>query len=86
MTETHGVFVRVRAGIDVIMREAIWEFHTIDPTTGIYWCQKILSSVLIWNVFLLYYYMISFTRQEHIMYGNDGKRAEEGRSAKHPRT
>ena len=24
--------------------------------------------------------------QERIMYGNDGKRAEEGRSAKHPRT
>lgn len=34
LTDTHGVFIRVRAGIDVVMGEAIWEFQTIDPTTG----------------------------------------------------
>ena len=34
LTETHGVFVRVRAGIDVIAGDAIWEFQTIDPATG----------------------------------------------------
>ena len=29
------MFVRIRAGIDVTMGEAIWEFLTIDPETGI---------------------------------------------------
>ena len=34
LTETHSVFVRVCAGIDVVEGEAIWEFQTIDPLTG----------------------------------------------------
>ena len=34
LTESHGVFVRVRGGIDVILGEAVWEFQTIDPATG----------------------------------------------------
>lgn len=34
LTETHGVFVRVRAGIDVLAGDAIWEFQTIDQATG----------------------------------------------------
>ena len=34
LTETHGVFVRVRAGIDVVLGEAVWEFQTTDPVTG----------------------------------------------------
>ena len=29
------MFVRVRAGIDVVVGEAIWEMQTVDPTTGI---------------------------------------------------
>ena len=34
LTESHGVFVRVRSGIDVVLGEAVWEFQTIDPATG----------------------------------------------------
>lgn len=34
MTESYGVFVRVRAGIDVVSREATWEFQALDPETG----------------------------------------------------
>ena len=36
VTTTHGVFVRVRAGIDIIKREVTWDFMTLDPETGIY--------------------------------------------------
>ena len=57
MTETHGVFVRVRAGIDIIMREAIWEFHTVDPTTGI-GVKKYFVVCYYGIVFLLYNNMI----------------------------
>ena len=34
VTESHGVFVTVRAGIDVVSREVTWEFQTLDPATG----------------------------------------------------
>ena len=34
LTETHGVFVRVRAGIDVINNQATWELQALDPETG----------------------------------------------------
>ena len=34
MTETLGVLVRVRAGIDVVNNEATWELQAIDPETG----------------------------------------------------
>ena len=34
MTESHGVLVRVRAGIDVVTNEATWELQSIDPETG----------------------------------------------------
>ena len=34
LTESHGVFVRIRAGLDVVSSSAIWEFQTIDPVTG----------------------------------------------------
>ena len=34
LTETHGLFVDVFAGINVATGEAFWEFTSIDPTTG----------------------------------------------------
>ena len=34
LTESHGVFVRIRAGLDVVSSQAIWEFQTVDPVTG----------------------------------------------------
>lgn len=34
-TESHGVFVQVRAGIDIINQEATWELQALDPETGI---------------------------------------------------
>ena len=34
ITESHGVFVVVWAGIDVVTREAMWEFQALDPATG----------------------------------------------------
>ena len=34
MTDSHGVLVRVRAGIDVVNNEATWELQSIDPETG----------------------------------------------------
>ena len=34
VTETYGVYVQVRAGIDITNQEATWEFQTIDPQTG----------------------------------------------------
>ena len=33
-TESHGVFVTVTAGIDIVHREATWEFQALDPETG----------------------------------------------------
>lgn len=36
VTETHRVYVRIRAGIDVTNQEATWEFQAIDPETGSY--------------------------------------------------
>ena len=35
VTESNGVFVQVRAGIDVINEEATWELQALDPETGI---------------------------------------------------
>ena len=32
--ETHGVIVHVRAGIDIVKGEAVWELQSIDPSTG----------------------------------------------------
>ena len=54
LTETHGVLVRVRAGIDVIMREAIWEFQTIDPATGMFNLVPTYAKCIIVLSFLLY--------------------------------
>ena len=34
MTKSHGVLVRVRAGIDVVNSEATWDLQAIDPETG----------------------------------------------------
>lgn len=34
LTESHGVFVMVRAGVDIVSREATWEFQALDPATG----------------------------------------------------
>ena len=34
MTASHGVLVRVRAGIDVVNNEATWDLQSIDPETG----------------------------------------------------
>ena len=34
MTESLGILVRVRAGIDVISSEAFWDMQSIDPETG----------------------------------------------------
>ena len=34
LTESHGVFVRIRIGLDVVSSQAIWEFQTVDPVTG----------------------------------------------------
>jgi hypothetical protein len=34
LTGSLGVFVRVRAGLDIIRREASWEFQSLDPLTG----------------------------------------------------
>ena len=36
MTESLGVLVRVRAGIDVVSNEATWNLQAIDPETGMY--------------------------------------------------
>ena len=35
VTASHGVFVRVRAGINIVTNEATWELQTLDPETGI---------------------------------------------------
>jgi len=34
VTKSHGVLVRVRAGIDVVTNEATWELQSIDAETG----------------------------------------------------
>ena len=34
LTSSFGIFVRVRAGIDIITRVATWEFQALDPVTG----------------------------------------------------
>lgn len=34
ITESHGVFVMIRAGVDIVTREAMWEFQALDPATG----------------------------------------------------
>ena len=34
LTESHGVFVRIRAGLDVTSNQAIWELTTFDSVTG----------------------------------------------------
>ena len=34
VTASHGVFVRVRAGINIVTNEATWELQTLDPETG----------------------------------------------------
>ena len=34
ITEEYGVFVRVRAGIDVVTRIITWDFQALDPLTG----------------------------------------------------
>ncbi len=34
LTSSLGVYVRVRAGLDIVRREASWEFQTLDPLTG----------------------------------------------------
>ena len=31
-----GVFVRMRAGIDVVSGEATWDLQSVDPQTGQY--------------------------------------------------
>jgi subtilase family serine protease len=35
LTETHGLFVDVAAGIDVATGEAFWNFTAVDPETGL---------------------------------------------------
>jgi len=34
VTASFGVFVRVRAGIDIVTRMATWELQALDPVTG----------------------------------------------------
>ena len=34
VTASLGVFVRVRAGIDIVTRVATWELQALDPVTG----------------------------------------------------
>ena len=34
VTASHGVVVRVRAGINIVTNEATWELQTLDPETG----------------------------------------------------
>lgn len=34
VTASHGLFVRVRAGINIVTNEATWELQTLDPETG----------------------------------------------------
>ena len=43
MTSSLGVFVRVRAGLDIIRRAASWEFQTLDPLTGTNFIQSFLT-------------------------------------------
>ena len=37
LTDTLGLFVRIRAGINVVNKEATWELQTLDPTSGDYY-------------------------------------------------
>jgi len=34
VTASLGVFVRVRAGIDIVTRMVTWELQALDPVTG----------------------------------------------------
>ena len=42
VTASLGVFVRVRAGIDIVTRMATWELQALDPVTGIV-CQVLIA-------------------------------------------
>ena len=35
-----GIFIRVFAGLDLKREMVIWEFESIDKTTGIYYLQQ----------------------------------------------
>ena len=43
LTESHGVYVRIRAGLDIVSGQAIWEFQTVDPITGKEWSNTCIS-------------------------------------------
>ena len=34
LVETLGVYVKVRAGLDILTKQVTWELLTIDPETG----------------------------------------------------
>lgn len=36
LSESLGIFVQVRAGIDVTSRIATWELQALDPETGVF--------------------------------------------------
>ena len=55
VTASHGVFVRVRAGINIVTNEATWELQTLDPETG---RHKSYSSLKPFREFLGTYYAI----------------------------
>ena len=40
VTASHGVFVHVRAGINIVTNEATWELQTLDPETGMHTSLK----------------------------------------------
>jgi hypothetical protein len=46
--ESHGVFVRIRVGLDVVSSQAIWEFQTVDPITGKH-CRLALTNAIGFN-------------------------------------
>jgi len=35
VTDSHGVLVRISAGINTVTREATWDLQALDPETGI---------------------------------------------------
>lgn len=47
MSASLGVFVRVRAGIDIVTREATWEFQALDPITGNVYSTRIMQTRIV---------------------------------------
>ena len=49
VTASLGVFVRVRAGIDIVTRVATWELQALDPVTGSHYVKYYKCAVMLFH-------------------------------------